>query len=249
MLLIDADLICYTAAWVAQKDFDWGEEVTSQSLDKNTAFSHMEDNLEYAQDMLKDNYIICCFSSKNNWRKEIYPEYKANRKDKPKPELLNDCIEYLKNKYPAFHLPRLEADDVMGILATTHTDSVIVSTDKDMKTIPKVKIFNYNKEEDHTFETTDRSAYIFHMTQTLTGDPTDGYAGIPGIGPKKAEAIIEQGLTDSKQWKKKLWRTVIEAYKGKGLKQEDAILNARLANILTKKQYNLKTHEMKLWRP
>jgi len=58
---------------------------------------------------------------------------------------------------------------------------------------------------------------------------TDGYSGIPGIGVKRAAAILEKnGCT---------WETVVNAFAEKNMTEEDALMNARLARILTKELY------------
>ena len=72
----------------------------------------------------------------------------------------------------------LEADDVLGILATepSNEERIIVSIDKDLYQIP-AKISKDGK----TFEEiSENEANYWHMMQTLTGDSTDGYSGCPG---------------------------------------------------------------------
>jgi len=81
----------------------------------------------------------------------------------------------------------------------------------------------------------------WHLTQTLSGDQTDGYGGVPGIGVKRAEALFkEKGYS---------WRTVVSAFKDKDLSEEDALVNARLAKILTKDDYDFKKNRPILWSP
>jgi len=65
----------------------------------------------------------------------------------------------------------------------------------------------------------------WHLIQTLAGDQTDGYSGVPGIGIKRAVALFEEdGYT---------WKTVVKAFEDKDLTEDDALMNARLARILT----------------
>ncbi len=73
------------------------------------------------------------------------------------------------------------------------------------------------------------------------GDAADGYKGIPGVGQKKAEKILEKdGYT---------WNTVALAYEMAGLSQEEALLNARLARILRPGEWDYTNNEPKLWSP
>jgi DNA polymerase-1 len=75
----------------------------------------------------------------------------------------------------------------------------------------------------------------------MAGDNTDGYAGVPTIGVKRAEKIFEEkGYT---------WKAVVETFEEKGMTEEDALVNARLAKILTADDYDFKRKEPKLWSP
>ena len=66
--------------------------------------------------------------------------------------------------------------------------------------------------------------------QTLAGDSTDGYSGAPGFGVKTSQKFFEEnGYT---------WNSVLEAFGKKGLTEEDALMNARLAKILTADDYD-----------
>ena len=130
----------------------------------------------------------------------------------------------------------LEADDAMGIYATAHPGNIIVSPDKDMRQIPG-KLYNLT---DTTYITPEEGAR-WHLIQTLAGDQTDGYSGVPGIGVKRAETLFDkEGYS---------WQTVLQAFKDKGLTEKDALLNARLARILTLDDYDTKRQDPILWTP
>ena len=133
-------------------------------------------------------------------------------------------------------MKELEADDAMGIYATQHPGNIIVSPDKDMKQIPG-KLYNL----DDTITITPEEGAKWHLIQTLAGDQTDGYSGVPGIGVKRAETLFnKEGYS---------WATVVKAFTDKGLTEEDALLNARLARILTIEDYETEQQEPKLWTP
>ena len=142
----------------------------------------------------------------------------------------------------AIILPKLEADDAIGIEATTNPDSIIVSIDKDFRTIPNVPVYNPNTRE--TFLYSAKDSFMFFMCQVLAGDTVDGYSGCPGIGMKTAEKILKGCKTQ-----KEMWKTVVETYIKKGLSEDDALLNARMAFILRKGYYNTNTGDIKLWMP
>src|SRR3546814_18785913 len=88
-------------------------------------------------------------------------------------------------------------------------DRVIVSEDKDMQTLPNVKIWR----QDKLVETTAESAENFWLYQTLMGDSTDGYKGCPGCGPKSAEAILQKAGDP--------WENVLQAYRSAFAKDKD----------------------------
>ena len=75
----------------------------------------------------------------------------------------------------------------------------------------------------------------------MAGDPTDGYSGCPGIGVKKATAIIEK-----KDFK---WESVCQTFRERGLSDDDALLNARLAKILQKEDFDHDRNQPILWTP
>jgi DNA polymerase-1 len=133
-------------------------------------------------------------------------------------------------------MPTLEADDSMGIYATKNPGNVIVSPDKDMRQIPGT-LFNM---EESTLITAEAGAK-WHLIQTMAGDNTDGYAGVPGVGVKRATSIFEE-----KGWS---WKAVCETFHDKGYTEVTAIANARLARILTTDDWDYEKEEPILWTP
>ena len=81
----------------------------------------------------------------------------------------------------------------------------------------------------------------WHLTQSCSGDQTDGYAGCPGIGVKRATTIFEN--------KGYSWKTVVETFKEKDLTEDDALTNARLARILTVDDYDFTNNKPIPWTP
>ena len=133
-------------------------------------------------------------------------------------------------------MPTLEADDSMGIYATKYPGNVIVSPDKDMRQIPGTL---FNMEESTLITYTEGAKW--HLIQSAAGDNTDGYAGIPGVGVKRATKIFEEN-----GWS---WKTLVKAFAEKDLSEEIALMNARLAKILTTDDYDYDTQQPILWSP
>jgi DNA polymerase-1 len=194
-----------------------------------------------------------------NFRKLVYPNYKANRKAVRKPLVWKPLREYLHANYETFERDGLEGDDCLGILATSKfsftkeygddVEKIIVSIDKDFKTIP-CQYYHMQKREMTTV--TPMQADYWFMFQTLTGDTTDGYPGCPGIGPKNAERIL-LAATEKLQGadfdivRAAMWKAVLEAYKAKGLGEGVALQMARCARILRHSDYDFKNKKPILW--
>ena len=235
-LLIDADYIVYKNCAAAETELDFGEDVILVTSNFSDAYNATTKELT----KLKDEFgsfptIKLFFSDTKNFRKKIAPSYKGHRNRK-KPCGYKRVINKLKTEFDVIIMPELEADDAMGIYSTQYPGNVIVSPDKDMKQIPGTL---YNLDE--RFTITKDSGAAWHLIQCLSGDQTDGYGGVPGIGVKRAETLFnKEGYS---------WKTVIKAFTDKGLTEYDAILNARLARILTIDDYDTEKQEVILWTP
>jgi DNA polymerase-1 len=231
-LLIDVDIMAYRCSFsneVATETED-GYWTWYCSLDK--VKEDIEKSIQYFMKTLDADSYVLCLSDEKNFRKDIYQGYKEKRARVKRPIVLRPIREWLLKERGAVMYPSLEGDDVMGILQTD--DTIIVSLDKDMRTIPgrfyrDGTMFNSTKEE----------AQWHHYFQTLSGDSSDGYPGCPQIGPKKAEKLLE----------KPSWKTIVETYEKAGLTEEDALVQAQCAKILTKEYYNVETGEITLWTP
>ena len=235
-LLIDADFIVYKSCAAAETEIDWGDDtilVTSNFTDAYSASIREFTKLKNKFGSLST--LILFFSDSVNFRKKILPDYKGHRNRK-KPCGYKRVINKHKEEYEVIIMPTLEADDSMGVYATAYPGNMIVSPDKDMRQIPG-KLYNL----DETFTVAKDAGAKWHLIQTLAGDQTDGYGGVPGIGVKRAEALFkDKGYS---------WKTVVKAFKDKDLSEEDALVNARLARILTSDDYDFKTKKPKLWSP
>ena len=241
-LLIDADILIFRTAIACERAVCWDEESELWTLhvDMKEAKSLVEDSIADYMNTLGGRELILCFSDRRTFRHDLYPAYKGNRKER-KPTIFGPLREWAKDTWPWACWAGLEADDVMGILSKSHSISppkIIVSDDKDMQSIP-CNLYQPMHPERGVRRITYKDARQHHLMQTLTGDSGDNYPGCPGVGPKRAEAILKEGT----------WREVVEAYEAKGLNEQEALLQARLAQILTPSLYDRKTAKVTLWKP
>ena len=235
-ILCDADFIVYKACAAAESEVDFGNDVILVTSNFSDAYGATKRELTKLENKFGSfSSMILFFSDSTNFRKKICPDYKGHRNRK-KPCGYKRVIEALKEEYKVIIKPTLEADDSMGIYATKFPGNMIVSPDKDMKQIPG-KLYNF----DELFTITPEEGAKWHLIQTMAGDQTDGYSGVPGIGVKRAAALFEtKGYS---------WKTVCEAFAEKDFTQVTALANARLARILTVDDYDFDKREPKLWTP
>ena len=236
-LLIDCDYIVYKCCAAAETEMDFGDDVIVVTSNFSDAMKCVKRDLDRIQNELGsfDDELILFFTSPNNFRKKILPEYKGHRQRK-KPCGFKRVIQELKKNYKVILKDTLEADDALGIYATKYPGNIIVSPDKDMRQIPG-KLYDFKE----TVEITPDEGARWHLIQTMAGDNTDGYSGVPGIGVKKAEKIFnEKGYT---------WQAVVETFIEKELTEQDALINAQLARILTNNDYDHEKREPILWQP
>ena len=243
--VIDADIILYKACRVAEEEVNWGNDQYVLWSNLNLVKTIIDDQVDLIVEQMEADRSILCFSDKNNYMKEINPEYKANRRGGRKPLCFIPALQYCKDTFPFRLLPNLEADDVIGIIATCKSgepdEYVIVSEDKDLLTVPGLhwdlnlkKIFQIDEEE----------ADFNFFKQALMGDVVDNYKGCPRVGRVSAENI----LRDAEGKGENLWQTVVNQYLKAGLTEDDAIMNARMARILRATEYNRANGKAKLWK-
>lgn len=245
ILLIDGDQYLFRACAATEHDTKWDEENHVLVSNENEAFDTVCASIKHIADHFYNEDLVLCFSdySVPCFRKTVDPTYKNSRAEQRKPLCYWEVRNRLMDRYKSVSFPSLEADDVMGILATKPGDDekIIVSRDKDMKTIPG-KLWNGK-----TFTAiTELGADYWHLYQTLVGDTSDGYKGCPGVGPKKAEKVLAQAALDPEHG---MWPWVTKTFLDAGLTEEDALRQARLARILRWQDWDSKKKEPVLWTP
>jgi DNA polymerase-1 len=244
ILAIDGDIIAYRLAAANETPINWHGDLWTLHSQANEVIEAMAAQIKSLRDHLEADKVVVALTDSVNFRKELNPLYKNHRKGQRKPVAYTAAIDHLKTAYNALVMPRLEADDVLGIVATSLPwgEVVIASVDKDFKSVP---CHFYNTGSSELAEVSEAQANYNFLTQALTGDTADGYPGLPGCGPVMAVKVLPplspQFDTQS------AWACVLEAYKKKGLSEFDALLQARMAYILRKGDYNPTTNKIKLW--
>tara|TARA_B100001248_G_C27382982_1_gene458084 strand:- start:362 stop:1096 length:735 start_codon:yes stop_codon:yes gene_type:complete len=238
-MLIDGDMLAFRASAASEDPIKWNDDYWTLFSDPDKAKGIFQNHVEELMNHVECDDVHLAFSSSKCFRHDINPQYKANRKNKRKPMALAEVVQWCRKKWTSFVWDNLEADDVIGIMATRKdTNYMVVSGDKDFRTIPCEQ---YDFIRGQFFDISEEEATFNFLKQALAGDTTDGYNGLKGYGPKTATKLLDkQGAT---------WETVRDAYIQKGSTEEEALLNARMAYILQSKNYNLKTQKVTLWEP
>ena len=161
----------------------------------------------------KAGTIIVCADGGSTYRKEIFPEYKANRKerfaDQTEQEArefemfmaeFQDTLTLLKERHPVFHFKGVEADDIAAYITQkiNYDECWLISSDKDwdllisdkvsrFSTVTRKETTVHNWDEHYDFEIDDYISF-----KCLCGDKGDNVPGVPGVGPKRAVQLMEQ---------------------------------------------------------
>jgi len=239
-LLIDGDIIAYQIAFRTEEAIRWDNDIWTLHSDEKDCIKYIEDWFSTLITDTQCENVIVAFSDKENFRKEILKDYKANRQDQRKPLTLKFCRDYISKKFKTYVKPTLEADDVLGILGTSKLikgTKIIVSTDKDLDQITGL---HYNPVKKEFYKISKKEADYNFYFQTLKGDSTDNYKGAPTYGDVKASRVLAAS--------KNHWDTVVKCFEEQGLTKKDALIQARVARILRNTDYNFKKEQPKLWQ-
>lgn len=261
-VLVDADVLVYSASHTAQRVIEWEPGTFTVHGNLDNAKQVVDDKLMHICEALHADRLVLALSDYTApWRKAVMPTIKQNRSGVAKPVLLHPLRAYLHDRYEVVQRPTLEGDDVLGILGTHPTllpgQKIIVTIDKDLKGVPGflANLTDLDKGEAAVVQVTEAQADRFHLLQALAGDPTDGYAGCPGIGMKKAEKILSYAVdaapagadSDTLNWL--CWEAIVNAYRAAGLGEEVALQNARVARICRFRDYDFENKHVILWTP
>jgi len=245
-LLVDGDIYVHAACFASEYDVEWQDDMWVRLGDLARAKNHFARSMaRLLKELEADNLLVALSCVMGRWRERVYNLYKSKRSGR-KPVHYRPLREWIHKIYPTHEKPTLEGDDVLGILATHpglhEHERVIVSPDKDMQTVPGW-LCNPDKGYTQTLITPFEADYA-HMFQTLTGDQTDGYRGIPGVGPVKAKKVLKDLALNGE-----MWEAVLGAYAKADLDADEALMNARLARICRFEDWDAEKQQVILWEP
>ena len=280
VLVMDGDWLVYQSMAAAEVETDWGDDIWTLECDHDKARSILDSTIESYRTRKKawsDAMVVLAFTDDVNWRKVLVDEtYKENRKATRKPVGYRDFLQALWERDEFIHIKedKLEGDDVMGIIGSGHEvfgfkKAVLVSCDKDFKTIPDVDFLWCTTG--NILTQTKETADWWHLFQTIKGDMTDGYSGIPGWGDtaeaflndpfivEPVESVLKSGKNKGQtvtKWVKRapdatetLWDCIKSIGAKAGMTEQEIIKQGQMARILRFEEYNYIDKEVYLWTP
>lgn len=172
-------------------------------------------------DSLKKSYkaakvVLCGDMGSSSYRKNLSPIYKQNRKDKFADQTLEEKEAFelffqevkeilekydTEGQYPVLRFQGVEADDIAAYLVRKwkkHYNIWLMSSDRDWNLLVdnQVSQFSYVTRKEFTktnwLEHYPHSIEEYISIKVLQGDAGDNVLGVPGIGPKKALALVQQ---------------------------------------------------------
>jgi DNA polymerase-1 len=200
-LIVDALNLAFRYKHQGRNDFRYDYQKTVQSLAKSYNCSKV---------------IITADWGSSTYRKEINPEYKQNRKDKFAEqteeeraafeeffEEFEETLEVLAEDYPVLRYKGVEADDIAAHVVKDKDQYGLeniwmVSSDRDWDLMIQEGVgrFSYVTRKEVTLENWDEHYNVppehYISLKCLTGDKGDNVPGIPGVGPKRAQTLIEE---------------------------------------------------------
>lgn len=203
LLIIDSLNLAFRYKHSGATDFAEDYLRTVNSLKKSYKASHV---------------IMACDQGSSTYRKELYPDYKQNRKDKQAEQTPAEAaafelffedflatLEHIKNNtdYPVIRFQGVEADDIAAYIVSKKKllefDEIwLISSDRDWDLLvePGVSRFSYVTRKEVTHENWsdhyDWTQDEYISIKCLMGDTGDNVFGVPSIGPKRAHSLVEE---------------------------------------------------------
>jgi DNA polymerase-1 len=177
----------------------------SKGFATNAVFGFINMLLKVVREHAPDHLAVVFDAKGPTFRKEIYPEYKANRSAMP--EDLVPQIPYIKEVVRAFNMPAIEkagyeADDIIATLAKKFAaeglEITVVTGDKDLMQIvsERIRLLDTMKDKisglEEVAERFGGAPDKVIEVQALAGDSSDNIPGVPGIGEKTAVKLIRE---------------------------------------------------------
>ncbi|SFZ81688.1 DNA polymerase-1 [Devosia enhydra] len=261
-------MLIYRAAFASQTTVDLGDGLGNTPIvDEDEAIAEAMRLVRKWTKLARCTEPVLVLSAvkSDSFRHRLWPAYKANRTAE-KPAAYNAVRAALSDELEVLAEPGLEADDLLGIYGTEPgAEVVVVSGDKDMKTLPTLVLNPMHEDKPTRIRPT--VADQMWMKQTMVGDAVDGYPGIPKVGPVTAQNLIlnptrlrktvqyvgKRNPKPVEKWVEgepcSVWQAMVDRAARAGLTEAELVAQAQLARILRHGDWNQDTRTVRLWTP
>ena len=206
LFLIDAYALIFRGYYALIKN----PRVTSKGMDTSAILGFMNSLLDVIRREKPDHLAVAFDKGGSVARNEVFPEYKANRKETP--EAIRIAVPYIHKILEAMEIPIIEeagyeADDLIGTLSKQAEKEdykvFMVTPDKDFAQLVSENIFMYKParmgngieiwgvpEVQAKFEIERPEQVIDYLG--MMGDSVDNIPGLPGVGDKTAKKFLKE---------------------------------------------------------
>ena len=227
LAVLDGDIIAYRAAC-------WADVEGVEDLDSRL---RCDVSLWTPRDVENVIVSLSC-SRKDNYRRDVWKSYKQHRDVRPDPDSLAYAKDFIRDAYHTVSIPRLEADDIMGLSASSGK-AIAVTIDKDLLGVPG---WHWNPDKDNTVRfISERDADRWFARQIISGDTTDGVPGLPGRGPAYFKNRVLQ--FHHEDW----FQEIFWCYEEEGYDMDYFLSQAICVRILRSGEYNKETERITFW--
>jgi len=261
LFLLDAYALIFRGYYAFIKN----PRINSKGIDTSAILGFTNSLLDVIKRERPDHLAVCFDKGGSVDRKEMFPEYKANRDETP--EAIKIAVPYIEKILKAMHIPILvkegyEADDVIGTLSKQAEKqgykTYMVTPDKDFAQLVSENIFMYKPRFGGGYETwgvdeVKKNFEIEHPDQVIDflgmkGDAVDNIPGLPGVGDKTAKKFLAlygsmEGLLANTHELKGKMKEKVEANADIGL------LSKKLARIMLDVPVEFDEHDFELNHP
>lgn len=212
--LLDFDGYICKAFWAAHSKKSSDKD--SYSILSELYYSAIKKTAEYFE-INEDEIVPILVVSGHSWKKDVFPNYKAQRKKNEELGKFRD--EIISQDSDIIKIDQLEADEVVlmlnNFLIRRGEQTVIFSDDKDLKYYANIYCKINIAEEVRYVGSLDNLEDIY--AQMLAGDKEDNITGIKGVGMKTAKKLINQTAGDLTLEK------IIRIYKNQNVSYNDCL--------------------------
>ena len=223
-LLVDGDVLVYMIGFSCEKE--------GKSFEEHRA--RVYEFIESLKESTGEDEVHLFLSGGTNFRKDLFEDYKLNRKGSHRPIFYDELREHLVDDWGAILSVDCEADDDLGM--NQNDDTVICTIDKDLRMCSGWH-YNWNHNDVGLEWISPIEAFRNFAMQCLTGDAVDNIPGLFKTTGRKAMPKIKAPLIESNS-PVEMWSHIEELY-GKEHSEE--------LGVISKLLWIRHTHEIEDW--